>query len=79
MDGIAATLGIRQLPDHAKTPIVAMTANAFLEDRQTCLDAGMNGHLAKPVLPELLYANLLMWLGKSHPRKMQEESPTPVC
>ncbi len=79
MDGVAATLGIRQLPGHAMTPIVAMTANAFMEDRQTCLDAGMNGHLAKPVLPEHLYASLLMWLGKSHPGKVQEESPTPVC
>jgi len=62
MDGLAATREIRQLPQHARTPILAMTANAFGDDRQACLDAGMNDHLAKPVDPELLYAMLKRWL-----------------
>ena len=40
-----------------------MTGNAFAEDRQACLDAGMNDHLAKPMKPEELYQALLKWLG----------------
>jgi CheY-like chemotaxis protein len=39
-----------------------MTANAFAEDRQSCIDAGMNDHLSKPVMPEVLYQALLKWL-----------------
>ena len=51
MNGYEATRVIRQLPDPAiaNIPIVAMTANAFEEDRDQALQAGMNGHLAKPV------------------------------
>ena len=50
MDGYEAAKQIRALDDKKKanTPIVAVTANAFEEDRQTALEAGMNGHLAKP-------------------------------
>jgi PAS domain S-box-containing protein len=64
LDGFAATREIRQLPAYAKTPIVAMTANAFEEDRQQCLDAGMNDHIPKPVDPEQLFNTLLKWLPK---------------
>ena len=51
MDGLTATHAIRALPrgDLASIPIIAMTANAFAEDAQRCLDAGMNAHLAKPL------------------------------
>ncbi len=61
MDGLAATRAIR-LKLGRGLPIVAMTANAFGEDRQACLEAGMNDHVAKPVNPELIYATLLRWL-----------------
>ena len=64
MDGLEATAAIRQLPGWERTPIIAITANAFIEDRQHCLDAGMNDHLAKPVEPVALYACLLEWLTK---------------
>ena len=62
MDGLEATRRIRALPGHADTPILAMTANAFGEDRQACMDAGMDDHVPKPVDPNQMYATLLRWL-----------------
>ena len=73
MDGLAATRQLRALPAYAHTPILAMTANAFGDDRQACLDAGMNDHLAKPVEPELLYAMLSRWL----PTRPRAAAPRP--
>ncbi|MBR1659012.1 MAG: response regulator [Oscillospiraceae bacterium] len=60
LDGLGATAAIRALdrPDAATVPIIAMTANAFDEDVQRSLQAGMNAHLTKPVEPERLYATL---------------------
>ena len=62
MDGLAATRAIRESAARA-VPIIAMTANAFREERAACLKAGMDAHLAKPVDPERLYATLLQWLA----------------
>ena len=62
MDGIAAARAIRELPEHRDTPIIALTANAFAEDRQRCLAAGMNGHIGKPVTPGTLATALAQWL-----------------
>jgi PAS domain S-box-containing protein len=60
MDGLEATRQIRTLDrtDAKTVPIIAMTADAFDDDVQKCLDAGMNGHIAKPIDPETLYAVL---------------------
>jgi CheY-like chemotaxis protein len=62
MDGITATKAIRSNPRFASLPIVAMTANAMDLDRETCLAAGMNDHLAKPIDPDKLFRVLLKWI-----------------
>jgi PAS domain S-box-containing protein len=63
LNGIDATRQIRSLPGYDKTPILAMTANAFDEDRQVCIDAGMNDQIATPVDPDEPYETLLKWLS----------------
>jgi PAS domain S-box-containing protein len=63
MDGLDATRNILLLPGYASVPIVAMTGNAFAEDKARCLAAGMVDFIAKPFLPEELYGKLLHHLG----------------
>lgn len=63
LDGMSATRQIRQLPNRAALPIIAMTANAFEEDRRACLEAGMSDFIGKPVVPSVLYKGLLKWLA----------------
>ena len=65
MNGLEATRAIRATSLNIDTPILAMTANAFQEDRQACLNAGMNDHIGKPVIPEVMYEVLLKWLNRS--------------
>jgi signal transduction histidine kinase len=62
MNGLDATRAIRQLPGMAKIPILAVTANAFDEDRDACLAAGVDAHIGKPVAPDALYEIVLHWL-----------------
>ncbi|WP_295004776.1 ATP-binding protein [uncultured Dechloromonas sp.] len=64
MDGLTATKLIRQLETGKDIPIVAMTANAFNEDEERCIAAGMNDFVSKPVDPDRLYSTLLKWLER---------------
>lgn len=64
INGLEATRQIRKLPGYSDTPIIAMTANAFAEDRARCLEAGMTEFLAKPFDPDTLFATLLRSLSR---------------
>jgi two-component system, sensor histidine kinase and response regulator len=76
MDGLAATREIRGMPERFKLPVLAMTANAFGEDRAACLAAGMDDHIVKPVDPKALFATLLRWLP-APTRVLFEREPAP--
>jgi two-component system, sensor histidine kinase and response regulator len=72
MDGVEATRALRQVDRLAGLPVVAMTANAMEQDRQRCLNAGMNDFLAKPIDPQALRAALLRWIS---PAAVQARTP----
>ena len=63
LNGLDATRRIRALPGYEDTPILGLTANAFPQDREACLQAGMNTHIAKPIKPQALYGLVLAWLA----------------
>ena len=63
MDGLDATRNIRQLPGYMAVPILAMTANAFAEDKASCFEAGMNSFISKPAPPHELYSAMLAALA----------------
>ena len=62
VDGLVATRTIRQMPSGHDLPIIAMTASVLQDEQDACRDAGMNGHLAKPINTDHLYETLLHWL-----------------
>ena len=61
MDGFTATRLLRANPQLQGLPIIAMTAHALVEERQRCLEAGMNDHVSKPIDPDALFATLMRW------------------
>jgi two-component system sensor histidine kinase/response regulator len=87
LDGVRATEHIRGLAGFKHMPILAMTANAMQADQERCLRAGMNGHIAKPVEPALLFAALLRWIAPrvsadalrpAQPQVLVDASPEPA-
>jgi PAS domain S-box-containing protein len=61
MDGYATTRLLRTQPRFQRLPIIAMTAHALVEERERCLEAGMNDHLSKPIDPDALFVTLMRW------------------
>jgi polar amino acid transport system substrate-binding protein len=76
MDGLTATREIRQDPSFANLPIIALTANALISDREKSLAAGLNDHLTKPIYPKKLTDTLRFWLRPDAPtHKMMPPIP----
>jgi CheY-like chemotaxis protein len=71
MDGFTTTRLLRRAPGLHKLPIIAMTAHALVEERQRCLDAGMNDHVPKPIDPGHLLSTLLRW-AKPRPEQARD-------
>jgi two-component system, sensor histidine kinase and response regulator len=70
MDGLTATRKIREIPEYADLPILAMTANAMSGDRDLCLEAGMQDHIAKPIDPGNMFSTMSHWIKPSSPQPM---------
>ncbi|MEG2144281.1 MAG: response regulator, partial [Oscillospiraceae bacterium] len=79
LNGFKATEKIRELDrsDAASVPIIAMTANAFDDDKKAALDCGMDAHMTKPIDPAILYATLAEFLNKSPNGRTLATSPSP--
>jgi signal transduction histidine kinase/CheY-like chemotaxis protein len=77
MDGFTATKLLRRDKRLQKFPIIAMTAHALVEERQRCLDAGMNDHVSKPIEPDNLFATLLRW-ANPRPKESVKSQPLSV-
>ncbi len=81
LDGLSATKLLRTKPYLQKLPIIAMTAHALVEERQRCLDAGMNDHVSKPIDPDVLFATMMRWAhahhaeGEATPASEKDEAP----
>jgi signal transduction histidine kinase/CheY-like chemotaxis protein/HPt (histidine-containing phosphotransfer) domain-containing protein len=78
MDGFTATKLLRRDPRFKTFPIIAMTAHALVEERQRCLEAGMNDHVTKPIEPDVFFATLTRWAkpAQKHAQESQTAPPT---
>jgi CheY-like chemotaxis protein len=72
MDGYTATRAIRKLPQFAKLPIIAMTANAMAGDREKVIEAGMWDHIAKPLNVQAMFGTIAKWIKPANPTKLVE-------
>jgi CheY-like chemotaxis protein/two-component sensor histidine kinase len=77
LDGWETTLKIRQQPQFDQLPIIAVTANTDLEDRQKCMDVGMNDFMSKPLVLENLKSMIEQWLKLSRPTQLLEQNLSP--
>ena len=75
MDGFTATKLLRRAPRFQKLPIIAMTAHALVEERQRCLDAGMNDHVSKPIDPDNLFSTLMRWARPQAKSAPESQAP----
>jgi CheY-like chemotaxis protein len=72
LDGYEATRRLRQDSRWTRLPVIAMTANAMIGDREKALAAGMNDHIAKPIKPGLLYGTLARWIRPAEATRAAE-------
>jgi CheY-like chemotaxis protein len=79
MDGYTATREIRKDKHFKDLPIIAMTAHAMAGDEDKSLEAGMNGHVAKPIDPDQLFSTLQKWIKPSKRRVQVQEPEVPVA
>lgn len=79
LDGYEATKRIRQQPQFADLPIIAMTANAMSGDRDKVLSVGMNDHIAKPIDVAHMFATLGQWIAAGSATSMSEAPSTPAA
>ena len=79
MDGVTATKAIRSKPQLSNLPIIAMTANVMAADREKCIEAGMNDHVAKPIDPDELLTVLLRWIKPRDGSSTTSEHATPAA
>lgn len=77
MDGYQATRKLRQDARYSNLPVIAMTANAMVGDKEKCLDAGMNDFIAKPIDVAQLFGTLARWVAPSAPRAVASEVVQP--
>ena len=76
MDGLTATRHLKKMSGSDKIPLIAMTANAMIQDIEACHEAGMCDHIPKPITPSLLYKKLLRWISQDDsPNKNLESNP----
>ncbi len=79
MDGLTATRSVRAEPRFDALPIIAMMANALDSDREACLKAGMNDHIAKPIDPHRLFGVLLLWTKPDRLSRLARSGDEPLA